>query len=60
MVGNSLKSDILPVLELGGAGVQVPYPITWQHEHVEAVPHHQPRFRQVANLGELPPLLPGL
>lgn len=60
MVGNSLKSDILPVLELGGAGVHVPYHITWQHEHVETVPHDRPRFRQVANLVELPPLLPAL
>jgi putative hydrolase of the HAD superfamily len=60
MVGNSLKSDILPVLELGGAGVHVPYHITWAHEHVETVPHHQPRFRQVGKLAELPPLLPAL
>jgi putative hydrolase of the HAD superfamily len=60
MVGNSLKSDILPVLELGGAGVHVPYHITWAHEHVETVPHDRPRFRQVKNLAELPPLLRGL
>jgi putative hydrolase of the HAD superfamily len=60
MVGNSLKSDILPVLGLGGAGVHVPYHITWAHEHVETVPHDQPRFRQVARLAELPPLLPAL
>ena len=60
MVGNSLKSDILPVLQLGGAGVHVPYHITWAHEHVEKIPHDQPRFRQVATLAELPPLLPVL
>jgi putative hydrolase of the HAD superfamily len=60
MVGNSLKSDILPVLELGGAGVHVPYHITWQHEHVEEAPHHQPRFRKIDRLAELPPLLPAL
>jgi putative hydrolase of the HAD superfamily len=60
MVGNSLKSDILPVLGLGGAGVHVPYHILWAHEHVETVPHDQPRFRQVENLTELPPLLPAL
>ncbi len=35
MVGNSLKSDVLPVLELGGRGVHVPYQVTWAHEHVE-------------------------
>ena len=35
MVGNSLKSDILPVLNIGGYGVHVPYHITWAHEHIE-------------------------
>ena len=33
MVGNSLKSDILPVIELGGAGVHIPYHLTWAAEH---------------------------
>lgn len=33
MVGNSLKSDILPVIELGGAGVHIPYHITWAAEN---------------------------
>ena len=60
MVGNSVKSDIVPVLELGGAGVHVPYHITWQHEHVEEVPHRHARFRKVDRLAELPPLLPTL
>lgn len=60
MVGNSLKSDILPVLRLGGAGVHVPYHLTWQHEHVETVPSNQPRFRSIDRLAELPPLLPML
>jgi putative hydrolase of the HAD superfamily len=35
MVGNSVKSDVLPVLELGGHAVHVPYVITWTHEVVE-------------------------
>jgi putative hydrolase of the HAD superfamily len=35
MVGNSLKSDILPVLKVGGYGVHVPYHITWAHEQIE-------------------------
>jgi len=60
MVGNSLKSDILPVLQLGGAGVHVPYHITWQHEHVEEMPGDQPRFRRIGSLAELPALLPHL
>lgn len=32
MIGNSLKSDILPVLEIGGYGFHIPYHTTWQHE----------------------------
>jgi putative hydrolase of the HAD superfamily len=35
MVGNSLRSDVLPVLDIGGKGVHVPYEITWEHEQVE-------------------------
>jgi putative hydrolase of the HAD superfamily len=36
MVGNSLRSDVLPVLEAGGRAVYIPYANTWVHEHVEA------------------------
>lgn len=60
MVGNSVKSDIVPVLELGGAGVHVPYHITWQHELGVEVPPNQTRFRKVDRLAELPALLPAL
>jgi putative hydrolase of the HAD superfamily len=35
MVGNSIRSDVLPVIEIGGRAVHVPYQITWEHEHVE-------------------------
>lgn len=35
MVGNSLKSDILPVLNIGGYAIHVPYHITWAHEEIE-------------------------
>ena len=34
MVGNSLRSDVLPVLAAGGQAVHVPYEITWEHETV--------------------------
>ncbi|MBI2814154.1 MAG: HAD family hydrolase [Opitutae bacterium] len=60
MVGNSLKSDILPVLELGGAGVHIPYHITWKHEQMTKLPRAHARFRHVNRLADLPPLLPGL
>ena len=40
MVGNSLKSDILPVLNMGGVGVHVPFHTTWQHETLEKAPEN--------------------
>ena len=54
MVGNSLKSDIVPVLALGGSGAHVPYHITWAHEHVENVPSAEGRFFQLKSVRELP------
>jgi len=59
MVGNSLKSDILPVLGLGGAGVHVPYHITWAHERAE-VPATEKRFRRIERLAELPSVISSL
>jgi len=57
MVGNSLRSDILPVLELGAQAVYVPYATTWQHEAAEPPPPGQPGFHQLEHLGLLPALL---
>lgn len=56
MVGNSLKSDVLPAIAAGGWGVYVPHDLTWAYEHAEA-PVDEPRFRQISHLGELPGLL---
>jgi putative hydrolase of the HAD superfamily len=56
MVGNSLKSDILPVLELGGHAVFIPHEITWQHEYVEGEIEH-PRYHTLEHIGQLPALL---
>jgi len=56
MVGNSLPSDILPVLELGGHGVHVPYALLWAHEAHDAEPDHE-RFHRLERLSELPALL---
>ena len=39
MVGNSLKSDIQPVLALGGYAMHIPFEIMWQHEVVEHFEH---------------------
>lgn len=56
MIGNSLKSDVLPVLELGGHGIHVPYHITWAHEKLD-IQLDNPRFRQVAHIREILPFL---
>lgn len=53
MVGNSLKSDVLPVLELGGFGVHIPYPMLWELERVEIFPVSE-RFVELENLRQLP------
>lgn len=56
MVGNSLKSDVIPALEAGAWGVHVPHDLTWSFEHAEA-PLTAARFRQIAGLAELPDLV---
>ena len=50
MVGNSVRSDILPVMALGGHGVHVPYHLLWELEHVE----HNELFVELTSLAELP------
>jgi len=57
MVGNSLRSDIAPVLALGGYAVYVPYPLTWAHESAADLPPERSRFYEIASLRELPALV---
>jgi putative hydrolase of the HAD superfamily len=57
MVGNSLRSDILPILLLGGHAVYIPYPGTWLHEAAEAPTPDTPHFTQLEHLGQIPGLL---
>lgn len=57
MVGNSLRSDILPVLALGASAVYVPYPLTWVHESGERPPAEQRGYYELEHLGLLPELL---
>jgi putative hydrolase of the HAD superfamily len=54
MVGNSLRSDILPVVALGGAAVYIPYHITWAHEAVVPSAAEQGRYSELEHLGLLP------
>ena len=57
MIGNSLRSDVLPVLEIGGQAVHVPYAITWAHEHVDVPPEQQGRYHELGHIGQLPALV---
>ena len=50
MVGNSVRSDILPVLALGGHAVHIPYPLLWEHEHVD----HDEDLDELSSISELP------
>ena len=54
MIGNSLRSDIAPVLALGGWGVHIPYHVTWAHELQADIGDTGGRMRQVASPDELP------
>ncbi len=56
MVGNSLRSDVRPVIEAGGWGVYVPHDLTWAVEHDEP-PEDAPRFRAVDDLAKLADLV---
>ena len=56
MLGNSLKSDVMPVLSLGGFGVHVPFHTTWEHEQIEHQIDH-PNFRQLGSAKEILELL---
>jgi putative hydrolase of the HAD superfamily len=54
MVGNSLRSDILPVVEAGGWAVHVPAAVSWSHEDAEAPAHLHGRFVEVPALERVP------
>lgn len=58
MAGNSMRSDVIPVLDLGGTGVFIPHDLTWSHEHAEAPDH--PRLHQLSDMGGLPALIADL
>jgi len=56
MIGNSMRSDVIPALEAGAWGVHVPYEVTWSYEEA-SVPSDAPRFRSLPVLSALPALL---
>ena len=51
MVGNSFKSDILPVVKLGGYGIYIPYHTTWAHEVVDTIKHE--RIVEIEKIDEI-------
>jgi putative hydrolase of the HAD superfamily len=56
MVGNSMRSDILPVLELGGKAVYIPHALTWEHEHAP-IESERPGLYQLDHISQLPALV---
>ena len=56
MIGNSMKSDIIPVVSLGGWAVHIPYHTTWIHEVVDGN-YSSPRFSEINQIENLLPLL---
>lgn len=57
MVGNSLKSDIFPVLALGGYAVHLPYHLTWKHERTDTIPLENGHFFTLETVRDLPSLV---
>jgi putative hydrolase of the HAD superfamily len=57
MVGNSMRSDILPVLELGGNAVYIPNALTWSHEQVELPANLKARYIEIDRFELLPDVL---
>jgi len=53
MVGNSMRSDILPALAAGAYAALIPYPLVWAHEAAEAPADH-PRYAELGSIAELP------
>jgi putative hydrolase of the HAD superfamily len=59
MIGNSLKSDILPVVEIGGTGAHIPYEFTWVHERAEVSDslRASQRFHELDSIASVPALI---
>jgi len=57
MVGNSLRSDIVPVVELGARAFHIPYSVTWHHENVPEAELPKQGWRRLSAIRELPAVL---
>jgi putative hydrolase of the HAD superfamily len=56
MIGNSLKSDVLPVLAIGGHAVHIPFHTTWEHEKISHTVEH-PNFKTLEKITDVLPIL---
>jgi putative hydrolase of the HAD superfamily len=52
MIGNSIKSDIVPVLEIGCYGIHVPFHTTWEYEKVDVI-ISEPKFKKVDHINQI-------
>ena len=59
MIGNSLKSDVIPAIEAGSWGVHVPHDLNWSFDHADE-PEAAPRYRRVTHLGDIAELIESL
>jgi len=57
MIGNSLKSDILPLIEIGATAIHVPFHTTWAHEQITENTNEPKKYRTIANIKEVLALL---
>lgn len=56
MIGNSLKSDVLPVLNIGGHAIHIPFHTTWEHEKIDHTIEH-PNFKTVEKISDILPFI---
>jgi putative hydrolase of the HAD superfamily len=57
MIGNSLRSDVLPVVDAGGWAVHIPAAVSWSHEHADVPPHAKGRYFEVTALERVPDVI---
>lgn len=57
MIGNSLKSDVMPVVNIGSQAVHIPFHTTWEHEQIELPQEHKRPYMELGRIEEVVPLL---
>ena len=57
MIGNSLKSDVLPLIKIGASAIHIPFHTTWMHEEVTEQEKQNETYKTLASIKELPSLL---